>query len=208
MILYQLIKQILRIYCIKRIPLIIYLNPNFYFFVYQIDERFYYCLEYQVCYEIYLKNSSNSIIYVGFSEAILVQINVFYCNFIKMKLRNKYYDIKLQINLNQIKFNYMIEKILFFQNRGGVFQLIYKKFSRNWRILIFIIYICTRFDTYQRARKLSILEKILLFRMLTKFWILYFLPLIRYKYIAIWLQKKSQINQKQTLKLNSFKYTI
>ncbi|CAK66333.1 unnamed protein product (macronuclear) [Paramecium tetraurelia] len=56
-----------------------------------------------------------------------------------MELWNRYYEIKLQDNLNQIDVNFMIEQVLSIKNKGGVMQLIVEKFTLENGLFQYII---------------------------------------------------------------------
>ncbi|CAD8197996.1 unnamed protein product [Paramecium octaurelia] len=79
------------------------------------------------CFENSLTNSSNSFITISTREAKVEQIKVLNHNYLRKEFWNRYYEIELQDNLNQIDVNFMIEQILSIKNKGGVMQLIVDK---------------------------------------------------------------------------------
>ncbi|CAK75413.1 unnamed protein product (macronuclear) [Paramecium tetraurelia] len=111
------------------------------------------------CFQNSLTNSSNSFIAISSSEAKVVQIKVFYHNYLKMEFWNKYYDIELQNDLNQIEVNYMIEQILSIKNKGGAMQIIANKFTlQNGQLQYIIAKSSSVLDIITRGNGIVILE--------------------------------------------------
>ncbi|CAD8203419.1 unnamed protein product [Paramecium octaurelia] len=111
------------------------------------------------CFQNSLTNSSNSFIAISASKAKVVQIKVFQHNYLKMEFWNKYYDIQLQSDLNQIEVNYMIEQILSIKNKGGVMQIIADKFTlQNGQFQYIIAKSSSVLDIITRGNGIVILE--------------------------------------------------
>ncbi|CAD8109139.1 unnamed protein product [Paramecium sonneborni] len=81
------------------------------------------------CFQNGLTNSSNTYFYMNLDNIVISQISIKNHNFLDKQIWNKYYNIDIDIDINQDEVNYIVQKIFIIKNLGGVMQISAAKFN-------------------------------------------------------------------------------